>query len=86
MSCKRDWFDTYHEVNNGGNIYLGDNISHEIKGYGDISVMMPNGQEKQIQNAVYVPGLKKNLIYVSTITDQHLKVEFVKSHSLVKDV
>ncbi len=45
MSCKRDWFDTYHEINNGGHIYLGDNKSHEIKGYGDISVMMPNGQE-----------------------------------------
>lgn len=47
MSCKRDWFDTYHEVNNGGNIYLGGNRSHEIKGYDDISVMMPNGQEKR---------------------------------------
>lgn len=86
MSCKRDWFDTYHEINNGGHIYLGDNRSHEIKGYGDISVMMPNGQEKQIQNVVYVPGLKKNLISVSTIIDQHLKIEFVKSHCLVKDV
>ena len=43
MSCKRDWFDTYHEVNNGAHIYLGDNRSHEIKGYGDISVAMPNG-------------------------------------------
>ena len=35
---------------------------------------------------MYVPGLKKNLILVSTITDQHLKVEFMKSHCLVKDV
>lgn len=86
MSCKRDWFDTYHEINNGGHIYLGDNRSHEIKGYGNISVMMPDEQEKQIQNVVYVPGLKKNLMSVSTITDQHLKVEFVKSHCLVKDV
>ena len=43
MSCKSDWLDTYHEINNGGHIYLGDNRSHEIKGYGNISVMMPNG-------------------------------------------
>jgi len=25
MSCKRDWFDTYHEGNNGAHTYLGDN-------------------------------------------------------------
>lgn len=86
MSCKRDWFDTYHEINKDGHIYLGDNRSHEIEGYGNISVMIPNGQEKKIQNVVYVPRLKKNLISASTITDQHLKVEFVKSHCLVKDV
>jgi hypothetical protein len=35
---------------------------------------------------MHVPGIKKNLIYVSTITDQDMKVDFVKSHCLVKDV
>ena len=49
MSCKRDWFDTYHEFNNGAHIYLGDNRSHEMKGYGCISVTMPNGQEKKFK-------------------------------------
>ena len=86
MSFKRDRFDTYHEINKGLQIYLGDNRSHEIKRYGNISVMMPNGQEKQIQSVMYVLGLKKNLISVFTIIDQHLKVEFVKSHCLIKDV
>ena len=27
---------------------------------------------------MYVPGIKKNLIYVSTITENALKVEFLK--------
>lgn len=86
MSCKIDWFDTYHEVNNGRHIYLGDNRSREIKGYGNISVMMPNGQGKQIQKVLYVPRWNKNLISISTITNEDLKVEFVKSHCLVNDV
>ena len=38
---------------------------------GDISVMMPNGKEKQIQNVVYVPQLKTKIILVSNITEQH---------------
>jgi len=42
--------------------------------------------KKKVQNVVYVSILKKNLISVSTITYQHLKVEFVKSHCSVKDV
>ena len=33
-----------------------------------------------------VPGVKNNLIYVSTITDQNLKVEFMQSQCFVKDI
>jgi hypothetical protein len=35
---------------------------------------------------MYVPGIKKKLIFVSTITDQNLKVEFFKTHCIVKDL
>jgi hypothetical protein len=42
-------------------------------------VNLPNGQMKQIQNVLYVPGIKKNLIFVSTIIDQNLNVEFMQS-------
>lgn len=35
---------------------------------------------------MYVLGIKKNLISVSTIANQDLKVEFVKSQCVVKDI
>jgi hypothetical protein len=35
---------------------------------------------------VYVPRIKKNLIFVSTIIDQNLKVEFFKKYCIVKDL
>ena len=35
---------------------------------------------------MYVLGIKKNLYSVSTTTDQNLKVEFVKSQCVVKDI
>ena len=35
---------------------------------------------------LYVPSIKKNLISVSTISDQNLNVEFMQSHYLVKDI
>lgn len=34
---------------------------------------------------MHVPSINNNLIYVSTITDQDMKVEFVKSGCFVKD-
>ena len=51
-----------------------------------ISVNLLDGQFKQIHNVKYVLGIKKNLIYVSTITDNDMKVEFDKYKCHVKDV
>ena len=77
MSCNKEWFDEYHENIDGTYVFLRDNRSLKVQGYGVIGVNLPNGQEKQIHNVMYVPDIKKNLIYVSTIVDQDLKVEFV---------
>ena len=75
----------YQKTNNGVNIYLGDDRSHRFKGYANISVTLPNGSVKQIQNAMHVPSIKKNFMSVSTITDEELKVEFVKFGFFIKD-
>ena len=59
MSCVKEWFDEYHESTDATHIYLGDNRSHKIQGYGVICVNLPNGKKKQIHNVLYVPGIKK---------------------------
>ena len=46
MSYNRDWYDEYYEKSNGTHIYLGDNRSHKVLGYGVISVILPDGQFK----------------------------------------
>lgn len=86
MSCNKDWFDEYHENIEATCVYLGGNTSLQVQGYGIISVMLPNGKVRQIHDVMYVPSIKKNLIYVSTIVDQDLKVEFLKSQCVVKDI
>jgi hypothetical protein len=69
MTCNKNWYINFKETHNGAHIYLGDDHSYQIKGYGDILVTLLNGVVKHIHNVVYVPGIKKNLIFVSTITD-----------------
>lgn len=86
MTCNNEWYDKYYEKTNGTHIQLGDNRSHKVQGYEVISVYLPNRQMRQIHDVMYVPTIKNNLIFVSTITDNNLKVEFGKLGCIVKDV
>lgn len=49
-----------------------------------IEVILPNGTVRQIYNVMYVPIVTKNLISISVIIDQDLKVEFFKSNYYIK--
>jgi hypothetical protein len=69
MNCNKNRYANFKETHNGASIYLVDDRAHQIKGYGDIPVTFPIGTVHHIRNVVYVPGMKKNLISVSTITD-----------------
>eukprot|EP00253_Pinus_taeda_P031194 PITA_31194 len=63
-----------------------DNIcGYEIKGCGDIPVKLPTGDIKHLKNVLYVPGIKKNLISVSMITDQDMQVQFFKNGCVIQD-
>ena len=72
LTCNKKWFTNFKEKQKGASIYL--------------DILLMNGTVRHIRNVVYVPGLKKNLISVSTITDQNLKVELFKNHCIVKDL
>ena len=48
MSYNRELYGEYHDESDGTHIYLGDNRSHVVQGYGVISVNLPDGQLKQI--------------------------------------
>jgi hypothetical protein len=59
-TCNKNWYINFKETHNGAHIYLGDDLSYQIKGYGDIPVTLSNGTVKHIHNVVYVPVIKKD--------------------------
>lgn len=69
MTCNRHWFKIFEETTCRDNIYLGDDKSYQIKAYGDFMVMLNDGNIIYIKNVMYVPGIKKNLIYVLMMVD-----------------
>jgi len=85
MTGKKEWFEFLEETSCGSKIYLGDDRGYEIKGYGDILVRLPRGDIRHINNVTYVPRIRKNLIFVSMITDQDMLVEFFKTCCVIKD-
>lgn len=83
MTGNKKWFVDIKEINDGAQIYLGDDRSHQIKGCGKISIILPNGNVRKFYNDMYVPGITKNLVFVSMIIEQDLKFEFFKSNAIL---
>ena len=41
MICNKEWYDKYYEKSDGTHIYLGDDRSLKVQGYGIINVYLP---------------------------------------------
>lgn len=48
MTRNRDWFENFKETSSEPNIYPGDDRGYQIKGYGNIPVVLPNGTIRHI--------------------------------------
>jgi hypothetical protein len=59
-------------------IILGDDSIHEVQGRGKVPMRVSRNCIKNIQNVLYVPGLKTNLLFVSKLIDENYIVVFDK--------
>lgn len=58
-------------------VELGDNGKYEFKGIGSPSFQLESGGNVSIKNIFYVPGLKKNLLSISSFEDEGYRIAFV---------
>jgi hypothetical protein len=58
-------------------VEFGDNNSYAIKGLGKASIKMESGNNVHLNNVLYVPGLKKNLVSISCLEDKGDRIAFV---------
>eukprot|EP00253_Pinus_taeda_P017499 PITA_17499 len=57
-------------------ILLGDNMKYPVKGVGNVSFKLNQGNTIHLQDVLYVPDLKKNLVSISAMEDKGYKVAF----------
>jgi hypothetical protein len=57
-------------------VQLGDDAKYAVKGEGTIMFQLESGGSLDAQDVLYVPGLKKNFLSVSTMEDKGFFITF----------
>eukprot|EP00253_Pinus_taeda_P026491 PITA_26491 len=57
-------------------IVLGDNMKYPVKGVGNVSLKLNQGNTIHLPDVLYVPDLKNNLVSISAMEDKGYKVTF----------
>lgn len=63
-------------------IMLGDQSTYPIKGLGFVYFHLDQGKTISLQEVLYVPGLKNNLVSISALEDKGMKVSFINGKVL----
>ena len=64
-------------------VKLGDDYQYPIKGVGEASYKLNSGKPMKMKKVLYVPGLKKNFLSISTLDEKGYIVSFVDGKVLM---
>ena len=76
MTPHREWFSEYEKYN--GNVFLGDDSPNKIMRHGRVKLLLNDGRIKTLPGVLQIPGLVRNLVYVSKMADAGVKTVFEK--------
>jgi hypothetical protein len=77
MTPHREWFYEYQRYD-GGNVFLGDDSTTRIIGRGKVKLRLIYGRIRTLPSVLHIPGLDRNLIYVSKMDNAGVKTIFEK--------
>jgi hypothetical protein len=77
MTPHREWFCEYEKYD-GGNVFLGNDSTTRIIGRGRVKLKLIDGRIRTLHGVLHIPGMAKNLIFVSKMEDAGVKTIFEK--------
>ena len=77
MTGFREALTRYRKKKFTNQVELGDDTTYKIEGVGSASLQLDSGTVFHIEDILYVPGLKKNLLSVASLEDKGYKVIFM---------
>ncbi|KAI4347992.1 hypothetical protein L6164_008758 [Bauhinia variegata] len=66
MCSRKEWFFNFEEID-GGVVYLADNQSHKIAGFGSIYLKNHDGSTRALTDVQYIPKFANNLISLGAL-------------------
>ena len=77
MTGFKESFEKLSEHNSPHKVKLGDDYQHPIKGSGESSYKLDSGKSMKMKHLLFVPGLKKNILSISTLDAKGIRVAFI---------
>jgi hypothetical protein len=78
MTPHREWFSEYEKYD-GGDVFLGDDLTTKILGCGRVKLLLNNGRIRTLPRVLHIPKLARSLISVSKLSDAGVKTVFEKN-------
>jgi hypothetical protein len=83
MIGQRDILSSLTEKNFSQKVTLGDDYQYPIKGVGESNYKLDSGTPMKMKDVLYVPGLTKNLLSISTLDKKGFRVAFIDGEVLM---
>lgn len=77
----REVLDSMKEENDE-EVTIGDDSTHPVKGVGTCTIKLNSSVSLQVRGVLYVPGIKRNLVSISTLEDNGYRVTFMDNKVL----
>jgi hypothetical protein len=77
MTSQRDILSCISEKKFSQKVTLGDDYQYLIKGVGESNYKLNSGNSMKMKDVLYVPGLTKNLLSISTLEKKGFRVAFI---------
>ena len=83
MTGQKKTLSKLEEKNSPQKVSLGDDYQYVIKGIGEAIYKLDSGNPLNMKEVLYVPGLKKNLVSISTLDKKGFRVAFIDGQVLM---
>ncbi|MCO5602817.1 hypothetical protein L7F22_056956 [Adiantum nelumboides] len=85
ITSRKDLFCSLDAAPTGKKVTCANNASYPIKGVGKILITISDGSDLCLPDVLYVPGIKKNWLSVSSLAKNGLRVIFEDDRCIVRD-
>jgi hypothetical protein len=78
----RDHLTHFVEKETHIHVFLGDDAIYNVRGVGTYTFQLDSYMQIQLKEVLYVPGMKRNLVSISTLEDKGYKITFPEGRVL----